>query len=66
MKHFFALALLLLVGVAQAYPPAPAHRLFGMVRSEHGGGARSNTLMRARVLMQLLTVVLFMLLMAVR
>lgn len=24
------------VGVAQAYPPAPAHRLYGMVRSEQG------------------------------
>jgi len=40
--------------------------MIGMVRSEHGGGARSNTLMRARVAMQLLTLVLFMLLMAVR
>lgn len=36
MRNYLALALFLFVGVAQAYPPAPAHRLFGMVRTEQG------------------------------
>jgi len=40
--------------------------MIGMVRSEDGGGGRSNQLMRARVLLQFATVALFMLLMAVR
>lgn len=35
MRHFLLLSLLL-VGVAQAYPPAPAHRIYGMVRTEQG------------------------------
>ncbi|WP_137179638.1 twin transmembrane helix small protein [Roseomonas sp. AR75] len=34
----------------------------GLVRSEHGGGARSNLLMRWRVGLQFLTIILFALL----
>jgi hypothetical protein len=39
--------------------------MLGLVRSDNGGGARSNALMRWRVGLQGLTLVLFMLLMAV-
>lgn len=40
--------------------------MIGMARNEAAGGARSNALMRWRVGLQLLTVVLFMLLLVVR
>ena len=36
--------------------------MLGLVRDENGGGARSNRLMRARVMLQALTLVLFLLL----
>ncbi|NGM22899.1 twin transmembrane helix small protein [Roseomonas stagni] len=36
--------------------------MLGLVRSEDGGGARSNKLMRLRVVMQGVTLVLFLLL----
>ncbi len=36
--------------------------MLGLVRSENGGGGRSNTLMRWRVIMQGVTLVLFLLL----
>jgi hypothetical protein len=39
--------------------------MLGLVRNDSGGGARSNALMRWRVGLQGLTLVLFMLLMAV-
>lgn len=39
--------------------------MLGLVRSESGGGARSNKLMRWRVVMQGITVALFLLLLAV-
>jgi hypothetical protein len=37
--------------------------MLGLVRSDQGGGARSNALMRWRVVMQGVTLVLFLLLM---
>jgi hypothetical protein len=40
--------------------------MLGLVRSEEGGGTRSNRLMRARVAMQGITLVLFLLLLLVR
>jgi hypothetical protein len=40
--------------------------MLGLVRHEHGGGARSNALMRWRVGLQFLTVVLFVLLLLAR
>ncbi len=40
--------------------------MLGLVRSEDGGGARSNKLMRLRVVMQGVTLVLFLLLMLVK
>ena len=40
--------------------------MIGLARNETAGGARSNTLMRWRVGLQLLTVVLFVLLLLVR
>lgn len=40
--------------------------MLGLVRSEEGGGARSNKLMRARVIMQGVTLVLFLLLILVK
>jgi hypothetical protein len=40
--------------------------MLGLVRSEDGGGARSNRLMRARVIMQGVTLVLFLLLMVLK
>jgi hypothetical protein len=36
MRQIYFAALLLLPGMALAYPPAPAHRLYGMVRTEQG------------------------------
>jgi hypothetical protein len=39
--------------------------MLGLVRSESGGGARSNTLMRWRVILQGVTLALFLLLLAV-
>ena len=39
--------------------------MLGLVRSEEGGGARSNKLMRLRVVMQGVTLVLFLLLLMV-
>ena len=39
--------------------------MLGLVRSEEGGGARSNRLMRWRVVMQGVTLVLFLLLLLV-
>ena len=52
------LAMLATVGVMFA-------GMIGLVRSDEAGGARSNKLMRARVLLQGLTILLFLLLMAV-
>ena len=40
--------------------------MIGLARNEAAGGARSNALMRWRVGLQLLTVLLFMLLLVVR
>jgi hypothetical protein len=40
--------------------------MVGLVRSEDGGGARSNKLMRLRVVMQGVTLVLFLLLVLVK
>ncbi|SFK96214.1 HIG1 domain-containing protein [Falsiroseomonas stagni] len=40
--------------------------MLGLVRSDEGGGARSNKLMRARVVMQGVTLVLFLLLVLVK
>jgi len=40
--------------------------MLGLVRSESGGGARSNRLMRWRVGLQALTIALFLLLLLVR
>ena len=40
--------------------------MIGLARNESAGGARSNTLMRWRVGLQLLTVALFVLLLLVR
>jgi hypothetical protein len=40
--------------------------MIGLARSENGGGARSNLLMRWRVGLQFLTIVLFVLLLMVR
>jgi hypothetical protein len=40
--------------------------MIGLARNESAGGARSNTLMRWRVGLQLLTVVLFVLLLLAR
>jgi hypothetical protein len=39
--------------------------MLGLVRSDSGGGARSNSLMRWRVVLQGVTLLLFVLLMAV-
>jgi hypothetical protein len=39
--------------------------MIGLVRSEEGGGARSNRLMRWRVILQFVTLALFMLLLLV-
>jgi hypothetical protein len=39
--------------------------MIGLVRSEEGGGARSNKLMRWRVILQFVTLALFMLLLLV-
>jgi len=39
--------------------------MLGLVRSEEGGGVRSNKLMRLRVVMQGVTLVLFLLLLLV-
>jgi hypothetical protein len=39
--------------------------MLGLVRSDSGGGARSNSLMRWRVVLQGVTLLLFLLLMAV-
>ncbi|WP_270935846.1 twin transmembrane helix small protein [Falsiroseomonas oryzae] len=39
--------------------------MIGLVRSEQGGGARSNTLMRWRVILQFVTILLFLLLLLV-
>ena len=40
--------------------------MLGLVRSEQSGGARSNTLMRWRVILQFVTILLFVLLLLVR
>ena len=40
--------------------------MIGLVRSEDGGGARSNKLMRWRVILQFVTLLLFMLLLFMR
>ncbi len=40
--------------------------MLGLVRSEEGGGSRSNRLMRWRVGLQFLTIVLFVLLLLAR
>lgn len=40
--------------------------MIGLVRHEQAGGARSNTLMRWRVILQFVTILLFVLLLLVR
>jgi hypothetical protein len=40
--------------------------MLGLVRNEQSGGARSNALMRWRVILQFLTIALFVLLLMVR
>jgi hypothetical protein len=40
--------------------------MLGLVRSEQSGGGRSNTLMRWRVILQFVTILLFVLLLLVR
>ncbi len=40
--------------------------MIGLVRHEHGGGAKSNTLMRWRVGLQFTTLVLFVVLLLMR
>jgi hypothetical protein len=40
--------------------------MLGLVRNEQSGGGRSNTLMRWRVILQFVTILLFVLLLLVR
>ena len=40
--------------------------MLGLVRNEQAGGARSNTLMRWRVILQFVTIALFLLLLVMR
>jgi hypothetical protein len=40
--------------------------MIGMARNERAGGARSNTLMRWRVILQFVTILLFIVLLVIR
>ena len=58
--------LMVLVGVAMAATLGVMFAgMVGLVRSDQGGGTRSNTLMRWRVILQFVTVGLFLLLLLV-